>query len=105
VRGVDAPEHAVRGDELDGRDRVGLHAVLAREPADAAAERVAAMPTSGDEPCSAARPSSESCGTTSRHRAPVPTRTRSALASTETSFSPEVLRMSVSSSEPSGPAL
>ena len=39
--GVGAHELAVGGDELERGDGVGLQAVLAREPAHAAAERVA----------------------------------------------------------------
>jgi hypothetical protein len=38
---VDAAQLAVGGHDLDGREGVGLKAVLAAEPADAAAERVA----------------------------------------------------------------
>jgi hypothetical protein len=41
VLGVDADQLAVGGDELEGRDGVGLQPVLAREPAHAATERVA----------------------------------------------------------------
>ena len=41
LHGVGTDERAVGGDELDGEHALGREAVLAREPADAAAERVA----------------------------------------------------------------
>ena len=63
------------------------------------------MPTSGEEPCRAARPSSESRGVTASHLAPAPTRTRRAAASMRTPVSRDVLTIIVPSSEPSGPAL
>ena len=63
------------------------------------------MPTSGEEPCRHASPSSRQRGVTSSQRVAAPTRTRRASASMVNPVSAEVLRISVPSSEPSGAAL
>jgi hypothetical protein len=63
------------------------------------------MPTSGDEPCSAASPNSESCGTTRSHLTPAPTLTRLAPGSMETPRSSRTSTRSTSSSDPSASAL
>ena len=92
VLGVGADEAALGGDELDRGHGVRLHAVLAGEPADAAAERVA---DDADVRRGAVQRGQPELGQPRRHLAPSasrrPTRTRRAAASMETPVSAEVL--------------
>ena len=60
------------------------------------------MPTSGDEPCSAASPSSESRGDDMLPLTPAPTRTRSRTGVDGDLLEPRTSSRIVSSSEPSG---
>ena len=62
------------------------------------------MPTVGEEPWQAARPSSEACGTRSPQSAPAPTRAIRRSASIETVFIAAVRTSRVSERSPSGSA-